>query len=79
MNDGFLGISTGWDSFGVIGRGGYTCFDNRAAILNKVQEWYHDDTDAAMISQPSDCHGLNGEPTNDEGNGNDASRRSEIG
>ena len=78
MNDVFLGISTCRDSFGAIGRRGYTCFDNRAAILNKVQESFHDDTDAAMISQPSDCCGLNGEPLNDEGNGDDASRRSGI-
>jgi hypothetical protein len=42
------------------------------AILNKVQESFHDDTDAAMISQPSDCRGLNGEPLNDKRNGDDA-------
>jgi len=35
------------------------------------------DTDAAMISQPSDCRGLNGS-VNDEGNGDDASRSSGI-
>ena len=51
----------------------------QGGVTIDVQESFHDDTDAVMISQPSDCRGLNGEPLNDEGNGDDASRRSGNG
>ena len=50
-----------------------------ALILAEVHEWFYTDTDAAMILQLSDGHGVNGEPPNDDGNGFDVSRRSGNG
>ena len=76
MNSGFLESSTCRDRSCGIGRCDYMCFGYRALILEEVQEWFYDDTDAAVILQSSDCHGVNGEPPNDDGNGFDVSRRS---